>query len=248
MVQPFDFPGTNVSNVFGLSTAYVNRTMQKNVSAAHPPQQTSRQQSSALHRLGDFPHMILILSHDFEGLTSRHRFSRHGECHLLQDAVLFELADAERRLGERTRLRKRHRAAAGLANRSVRTARAPTRQFGRLVAEARKRLRVAPDLDKRALAKIAFDKRIAQRKTGQQIAVRPNADDARTGRTSSPVRAARPEFRRHREVAEIIHHDETQPFLLRQTIHQLNFIHDGMMPYTTAVFFSSPTFNGFAIN
>ena len=155
------------------------------------------------------------MSHDFEGLTSRHRFSRRSERHLLKDAVLFELADAKCRLGERTRLRKRHRAAAGLANRSVRTSPAPSRQFGRLVAESRKRLRVAPDLDEGALAKIAFDKRIAQRETGQQIAVRPNADDARTGRTASPVRAARPEFRRHRKVTEIIHHDETQPFLLR---------------------------------
>lgn len=165
--------------------------------------------------LQEVPHIVLILSHDFEGLTSRHRFSRRSERHLLQDAILFELADAKRRLGERTRLRKRHRTAADLANRSVRTARAPARQFGRLVAEARKRLRVAPDLDERALAKIALDKRIAQRETWQQVAVRPNADDARTGRTAAPVRAARPEFRRHRKVTEIIHHNEMQPFLLR---------------------------------
>ena len=69
--------------------------------------------------------------------------------HLLNDFLLFKLPYAERGFGEGAGLRDRHRAAAGLAHLAERALRAHARELRGLVAEARERIRIAPDLHER---------------------------------------------------------------------------------------------------
>ena len=68
---------------------------------------------------------------------------------LLDNLLLFQLADAEWGFGEGTGLGDRHRAAASLADFAEGTLRALARELRGLVAETRKRIRIAPDLHKR---------------------------------------------------------------------------------------------------
>ena len=77
-----------------------------------------------------------------------------------------------------------------------------------LVPEARKGVRIVPYLRKRTAAQVVLDELVPERETREDVAVGTDANHMASGGTSIPSLAEEPQLRRHRKVAEVVHHHD----------------------------------------
>ena len=135
---------------------------------------------------------------------------------------MLKLSDAERGFGKGAGLGDRHRAAARLADFAEGALRALACELRGLVAKAREGVWVAPYLNQRAPTKIVFDELPAKREARQYVAVGANADHMSSSGASAPSLADETQFRRHGEIAEVVHNHQLEaPVVVVEPVRRL---------------------------